>query len=74
MQVRINIAKEVVTVLMALIESQPPERFTRDLAIVNFGLHYRPDKRLRNAVNSFHAGWAEHRVCPRTHTIPARLE
>lgn len=53
--------------LTALAESQPPERFTRDLAIVNFGLHYRPDKRLRNDVDAFHRGWIENKARLRRH-------
>ena len=68
---RINIAKEVVAVLMALAESQPPERFTRDLAIVNFGLHYGPDKGLKNDVDAFHRGWIENKVRPRRHVSAA---
>ena len=59
---RINIAKEVGAVLMALMESQPPERFPQDLAIVNFGLHYQPDKRLRDDVELFHREWMVNKV------------
>ena len=70
MQVRINEAKEMGTVLMALMESQPPERFVRDLAIVNFGLHYRPDQRLKNDVGSLHSIWSAHRVRSRLRVEP----
>lgn len=62
MQVRINEGKETNEVLAALMVSQPPDRFPSDLAVVNFGLHYRPDQRLRNDVTNFFNFWAASKV------------
>lgn len=59
--VRINDGKDVGNILEALMDSQSPEQFPRDLAIVNFGLHYQPGTRLRDDVAQFHSMWATHR-------------
>ena len=59
-QVRINEAKETVAVLEALAASQPG--LPQDLAVVNFGLHYKADQRLANDVAWFHAEWLAHKV------------
>lgn len=61
-QVRINEGKETNDVLAALMVSQAPDRFPRDLAVVNFGLHYRPDQRLRDDVTNFYNFWAASKV------------
>ena len=62
LQVRINEEKEMKEVLVALTVSQPADRFPRDLAVVNFGLHYKPDQKLRDDVTDFFNFWAASKV------------